>query len=162
MAFVRAIAASCGCNYCPPPESDDDSIDGGFTYYTDDSALGQVKSPRFDFQLKCHALKVSPSAKEFSFKVKRKNYRDLRSQKVSVPRILIVVLVPPLPEDWVAHHPDSKVELMRCAYWASLWGSPELEANKQSKTIKIPLSNQLNAETFMSFVNRIKAGATNL
>lgn len=74
VAWVRAMAAATGCNVTPKPAFDHESVDGGFQFHGPNSSLGDVDSPRFEYQLKCkRGDPISSSAPSFPFRLSRKN-----------------------------------------------------------------------------------------
>src|SRR5688500_13805083 len=95
-AYVQAVTAVSGYAWYSP-SVDDDSVDFGIA---ESGGRGTVRSPRLELQLKWHAA-ITPGGDHLSFRVKMKNYDDLRDPYVQVPRILVVVLVPDLPADWL-------------------------------------------------------------
>lgn len=161
MAFVRAIAAAAGCNHEPGPQLDDDSIDGAFRFFTDgEDPLASIKSPKFEYQLKGYSLQVDPAEGDFGYQLKAKNYNDLRSTKVTVPRILVVLLMPEQPADWLAHHAHLRMELFYHAYWVSLYGEPALEEGQESRTVRVPIGNEFTVGTVRDFIRRIETTGT--
>lgn len=95
-AYVQAVAAVAGYAWYAP-SVDDDSVDLGIA---ERGGRGTVRSPRLEAQLKCHAAQT-PGGEHLSFPLKMKNFDDLRDPNVQVPRVLIVVLVPDVPGDWL-------------------------------------------------------------
>jgi hypothetical protein len=75
---------------------------------------GRVKSPKLDVQLKCTAADLCTET-HIRFKLDLKNYDDLREEDVMVPRILMVVVVPEDPADWVDLTED-RMLMRRCGY----------------------------------------------
>lgn len=61
-----------------------------------------------------------------------------------VPRILIVVDVPPDPEVWIVPS-TATTALHRCAYWVSLAGAAQTE-NTGTVTVAIPRSQVFDTE----------------
>jgi hypothetical protein len=116
-AIVRAVAATAGVASAVP-EHDQDSIDMTLAAADTDAGPG----PKLDLQLKC-SQNIDASGESFSFDLPVKNYDDLRRQ-VYVPRLLVIVDVPPDPSAWLTSDPE-KVTLKRCAYWRSLAGMPD-------------------------------------
>ena len=72
-AYVQAVAAVAGYAWYVP-SVDDDSVDFGIA---EKGGRGTVRSPRLEFQLKCHAAET-PATDQLSFQLKLKNYDDLR------------------------------------------------------------------------------------
>jgi hypothetical protein len=130
IAYVRAVAAAARVNICRL-EVDADSIDIGFVVR---SVAGCPQSPQLDAQLKC-VTELAGDETVFRYPLKAKNYNELIGQHY-IPRILIVVLVPPLPEDWIAQSTE-QMSLRRYGYWVSLRESAP-RANTSSVTVELP------------------------
>ncbi len=88
-------------------------------------------------QLKCCSLTLKQNKPKTArrYSLKAKNYNELVGNHY-VPRILIVVLAPPLPTDWLSHSADELV-LRKCGYWASLRSQSERD-NESSVNIDLP------------------------
>jgi len=151
-AYVQAVAACAGFAWSVP-SVDDDSIDMSL-HQT--GGGGTIRSPRLDLQLKCKAS-ATPTDDTFSQSLKLKNYDDLREEAVLVPRILVVVLVPDLVADWVAHS-EAELSLRRCGYWVSLRGLPASE-NETGQTVRVPRAQRFNVASLQAIMNRIAQGA---
>ena len=153
-AYVLAVAATAGYGtYKPSP--DDDSVDFGIAARTSSQANGVVtmRSPRLELQLKCTA---APSGDSLSFPLKLKNYEELRANNFVIPRILVVVLVPELATDWLAHS-ETELCMRRCGYWVSLRGKPAT-SNTKNITIQIPRQNQFTVLALQAMMQRLAQG----
>jgi hypothetical protein len=150
-AYVQAVAACAGFAW-GVPSVDDDSVDMALFCR---GGGGTIRSPRLELQLKC---KSAPpvDGETFSHLIKLKNYDDLRDQPLLVPRILVIVLIPDLVDDWL-HHDEAQLVLRRCAYWTSLRGFPPSE-NLSGQTIKIPRRQMFNVQALQSLMKRIGEG----
>jgi hypothetical protein len=155
-AYVLAVAATAGYGtYKPSP--DDDSVDFGIAARTISQANGFVtmRSPRLELQLKCTAA-PTPLGDSLSFPLKLKNYEELRDDNFMIPRILVVVLVPDLAEDWLAHS-ETELCMRRCGYWVSLRGKPAT-SNTKNITIQIPRQNQFTVLALQAMMQRLAQG----
>jgi len=85
-----------------------------------------------------------------------KQYDGLRSTQVATPKLLIVLFLPPKPEDWLDVS-VSHLVLKNCAYWVSLRGADAIE-NETGKTIYIPEENIFNQENLIKISNVIADG----
>ena len=150
-AYVLAVAAVAGYAWYQP-SVDDDSVDLGIARR---GGAGTVRSPRLELQLKCHAA-PTPGEPTFGFPLKLKNYDDLRDDRVQVSRILVVVLVPDAPEDWLDHS-EAQLALRRCGYWISLRGLPATD-NENSVTVTIPRAQPFHVDALRSMMERIGEG----
>lgn len=154
-AYVQAVAAVAGYAWYVP-SVDDDSVDMGIA---ERGGRGTVRSPRLELQLKCHAA-TTPDGEQLSFPLKMKNYDDLREVDVQVPRILIIVLVPDSPVEWLTSSEEEMV-LRRCGYWVSLRGRGSVASAAQDPrvTVHVPRSQQLNPDGLGAIMRRIGTGA---
>lgn len=148
--YVRAVVTVAGYSLYRP-EVDDDSIDLGIVAR---SGTGKVQAPRLELQLKCTSTNIL-DGRCARFPLPIKNYNDLRITSL-VPRILVVVLVPKSPDDWL-HHSETEMCLRRCGYWVSLREQPTTQ-NSTAVTVELPRSNQFNVESITSVMNRISQG----
>jgi hypothetical protein len=129
IAYVRAVAAAARVNIYRL-EVDEDSIDIGFSVK---SIAGQPQSPKLDAQLKC-VTELTGDGDIFRYPLKVKNYNELVGEHY-VPIILIVVLVPPDVQDWLAQD-EGTLTMRRCGYWASL---RDLAASDNASTVTVGL-----------------------
>jgi hypothetical protein len=129
LAYVRAVVAAAGFA-AYRPEVDDDSVD---LVVASRCSGGTFRSPRLEMQLKCTSQEVLRGG-EVRFPLKRKNYDDLRAMELLVPRILVVVLVPEQPADWIGQD-EARLELRRCGYWSSLFGAAATD-NETTVTVR--------------------------
>jgi hypothetical protein len=150
-AYIQAVAASAGFAWSTP-SVDDDSVD--LTLHQTGGS-GTIRSPKLDLQLKCRAL-ATPTEVEFSHSVKMKNYNDLRDEAVLVPRILVVVLVPDDPADWLGHT-EAELALRRCGYWSSLRGLPA-SANDAGQTVSMNRQRTFTVDALRAMMERISNG----
>ncbi|MFH0823782.1 MAG: DUF4365 domain-containing protein, partial [Pseudomonadota bacterium] len=150
-AYVQAVAACAGFAWSTP-SVDDDSVD---MVLHQTGGAGTIRSPRVELQLKCKAA-GTPAGNMFPHSIKRKNYDDLRDTDVLVPRILVVVLVPDDPSEWLGHS-EAELVLRRCGYWVSLHGLPPSE-NETGQTVYIPRSQKFTVESLRAIMQRIGRG----
>jgi len=134
IAYVRAVAAAAGVNIYKP-EVDDDSVDIGFCTRI---VRERMQRPKLEAQLKCTAGAAGDET-AFRFPLKVKNYNDLRGDDL-VPRVLILVIVPPDVIGWLTQTAEQMV-LRKSAFWVQLTGQPET-ANNTTVTVSVP-KNQL-------------------
>lgn len=150
-AYVKAVASVAGFAWYKP-SVDDESVDLGLSQK---GGAGTIRSPRLEMQLKC-AARETPSEATFNFSIKLKNYNDLRDPNVLVPRILIVVLVPADPIEWLLHS-ESELSLRRCGYWATLRGLPGSD-NQASQTVQMLRQRTFSVEALRAMMQRIENG----
>ena len=130
-AYVRAVASVVGCSVLKP-EVDNDSVDLMLSRRSPGAAC---RSPHLEVQLKATCAPL-PTNQVINYRLPLKNYNDLRHVNLSVPRILVVVLMPHSFQDWTAHS-EKQLALRRCGYWLSLRGFPSV-SNKRSRTVPVP------------------------
>lgn len=147
---IYAIASRAGCTVSLR-SVDDDSVD---------LTLGTrllPSRPAVDVQLKCTFQDVlHDDALHYSIGIK--NYNDLRLEDLMVPRILVVVLVPPAIEDWLVQTEEEMI-IRRCGYWVSLLGAPATQ-NSDGVTVNIPRINMFTPETLTAMMHQIHNGGT--
>lgn len=144
-AYVQAIAARAGFAVSTP-SVDDDSIDLCI------SSRG-YRRPRVETQLKSTTVPAGDS--HIAFSLRRKNYDDLRTLDVIVPRILVVVLMPADVDACLEQSDEALV--VRCAgCWTSVRGCPERD--QQHITVHIPKSQRFDAENLSGLMDTIARG----
>lgn len=147
-AFIHAVAAAAGYATARPGV-DDDSIDWQIAAT---GGQGTTRSTRLELQLKCRTdLPIVDD--EFRLPLKVKNFNDLVAGNVMVPRILVLVMVPPKVSDWLKL--DHKSLLLRhCAYWVSLRGNAPSE-NEETETVGVPREQRFDVTALSAMMNRI-------
>jgi hypothetical protein len=140
---VQAVAAAAGVGADIPPY-DQNSKDIHFEAADTETEGGA----QLDAQLKCTTT-VDPTLSEFSYDLDAVNYKSLRLPTVYVPRILIVVVVPSDPAEWLLAASPETITLKRCAYWVSLHGAPET-TNTSTVAVKIPTSQVFDVAGLLS------------
>jgi hypothetical protein len=120
-AYVHAVAARAGFS-CELVRKDRDSIDMHVHARGRLDPTSTVASPAIAIQAKASVIDPVPGD-VFDFRLKLKNYDDLR-RRCLIPRILVVLVLPRDPATWLAMSADELV-LRRCAFWRSLLGEPD-------------------------------------
>jgi hypothetical protein len=90
------------------------------------------------------------------YPLKLKNYDDLRMDDFAIPRILVVVLIPETPEDWLTQS-ETELCIRNCGYWISLRGKPKTQ-NTNAVTVAIPRTNQFTVAALQSIMEGISQG----
>ena len=149
IAYFHAIAAVCGLKISRC-DVDDESIDLTVGKTGGD---GTIRSPRLDVQLKCTELDV---LKEdgVHFKLKRKNYDDLRESELHVPRILVVLIVPKNLADWCVNSAETSLCLRQNAWWMSLKGADEKPTIGKPMVI-LPRTQLFHTESLSQIMDRV-------
>jgi hypothetical protein len=151
--FLHAVAAAAGYGY-EPTRPDMDSIDAAiYSVGPDDTK----RRPRVELQLKCTTqFPTVDLATDIRFRLSAKNYRDLRVPELLVPRILVVLLMPTQPDEWIESSAEQSC-LQRRAMWCSLRGFPESD-NSATVTILLPGGQQMTPDAVRSMMTRIDEG----
>lgn len=128
-AYISAVGTGAGFDV-RYPRRDRGSIDG--TIHSEDPPFAE-----FQFQAKSTSVeRLSDGAIRFPLPVG--NQRDL-AVRSTVPRILIVMLLPADESEWLAQSED-ELCMRKCAYWTTLEGQDPSE-NRSTITVRIPLGN---------------------
>ena len=150
-AYVQAVAACAGYAWSSP-SVDDDSVD--ITLH-ERGGRGTVRSPKLELQLKCKEAPI-PNEPAFSFFVPIKNYDDLREVSLAVPRILVVVLVPEDPNEWLKQS-EEELAMRRCGYWISLRGL-QPSGNQTGQTVHLSRTQSFSVLSLTEMMQRIGQG----
>jgi hypothetical protein len=153
IAFIHAVASVAGCTFIGPPDVDDDSVDLelGAT-----RRLGSTRrAPRLSIQAKCTETDDGTGV-NLSFPLPMKNYDDLRDQDLHVPRILVVLCVPPDLSAWLQETPEHTA-MRRVAYWSSLRGAPAV-VNETKKTVHLLRTQRFTVAALKEMMTRIGDG----
>ena len=131
---------------------DDNSID-----CTIDSSIPSTGEKGTDFpdikvQLKATSKNIVKDG-IIKFQLKKKNYDELRTPKVTTPRFLIILLLPQNNTPWIKEESD-KTELYHKLYYTSLKGRPPLSGEQQSVSIEIPLDQTLTVDILKDMFNK--------
>lgn len=146
-AFLLAVAAVAGCAVLRP-RTDNDSVD-----WTLSCRLS--RRPKLDVQMKTW-IHDGGTGDDIRYPLKKKNYDDLVLGDLLTPRILVLVLLPDNPSEWLSSIPE-QVVLRRCGYWTSLTGQPR-SGNVSSVTVTVPRTNLLTVEALRGVMHRINEG----
>ena len=77
-------------------------------------------------------------------------YDDLRSDAISIPRVLVVLFLPATHAEWVTHT-ENALSLHKCAYWVSLRGAVQ-STNETGQTVYLPKSQRFDVAGLMSLM----------
>ena len=146
--YVNALAARAGFA-TSVPKPDTDSVDLRI------QARGP-RRPALDLQLKATAALDESQAGFVRFRLKIKNYDDLRVE-TQTPRLLVLFELPTDESRWMTVTAE-KLVLRRRAYWLSLQqGLPE-RATQQTVTVRIPEHNVLDVKALRELMERSRRG----
>ena len=151
-AYVRAVAHAAG--YFVQEANRAFDADGVDLTVLARSAGGSVRSPRLHLQLKATATPASEDP--FPFDLGIKNFDELRDDTLQVPRILVVVVLPPDAADWVTAT-EHELTMRHCGYWTSLRGRPE-SSNSATVRVHLPRSARFHVAELQAIMSRIRQG----
>jgi len=144
-AYIRAVCAAAGCGV-EAVSLDNDKVD----YLVRSRFQGKIlNKPQIDIQAKCERSGAATSD-PISYSLDLETYDNLRDDKVCIPRILVLVLVPNEVQDWLGQT-EQALEVRHCAYWVSLNGFPA-SANTSSQTVYIPRKNLFGPQVLQSMM----------
>ena len=126
---------------------DDDGIDGTLI-----SDVGT--EPRIEFQAKSTSEDVERDD-HIAYPLKVANYNKL-VKPTTVPRILIVVIIPHEIHDWLDQN-NNRLLTRHCAYWVHLQGG-EPSANRSKKTVTIPKDQIFSPKNLAFLMNLADTG----
>lgn len=142
LACIEAVASQAGF-HVTETKVDEDSVDGTF--------LGDFgRRPRIEFQAKATARDLARNG-VIRYPLPMKNYDDLRVESIT-PRILIIMLMPDDPDDWI-EQTDEAFCARHGVYWTSILGAPD-SANTESVTVYVPMANMLDREQLDRMMRR--------
>ena len=148
LAYVKALAARAGFSTAVP-EPDRDSVDVRIM-------AGGPRRPALDLQLKATADLAKAQNGFRRFRLRIKNYNDLRVE-AQTPRLLVVLELPQDEAQWMTVTTEELV-LRRQAYWLSLQRGFEEVVGQQTATVRIPKDNVLDVEALRTLMERSRSG----
>ena len=143
LACIEAVSSQAGYQVVEI-KVDEDSVDA--TFYGDFGL-----KPRIDFQAKATARDLVKSDGQIHYPLPKKNYDDLRVESIT-PRILIIMLMPDDPDDWI-EQTDEALCVRHGVYWQSILGAPD-SANTDSVTVYVPIANMLDSEQLLRMMRK--------
>lgn len=150
-AYVKAVASVTDCSV-DWSTVDNDSVDGTLKRRTQ---TGIVRSPHLDIQLKSTYTDCIQNV-HVVYSLSIKNYDDLRTVNLLVPRILVVVVLPDDFSNWTNHN-EQELALRKCGYWMSLRGEPATN-NATSKTVHLPRQQVFDVNGLDEIFNNLENG----
>ena len=152
-AYVQAVAARAGV-VCSVPDLDY-GVD--LTLRLVDEANGfEDAGVLLDVQLKSTSAELGGEPQSLGFDLRVTEYNRLRRPDVPVPRILVVLELPPDENQWLTQTLDELI-LRRAAYWISLRESPPVIATKTTR-VKLPRSRVFTPIALSEILARIASG----
>jgi hypothetical protein len=132
---------------------DNNGIDAQLTVWLPFQNAETLTEVDIKVQLKATIAEPNDDGLNYEYRLQGANrYNDLRSETISIARILVVLFLPRGAEEWLHHTPDQLV-LRRCAYWQSLRGAPDLAAG--SAVVKLPKTQVFSSEGITQLAARL-------
>ncbi|HET9954202.1 MAG TPA: DUF4365 domain-containing protein [Polyangiaceae bacterium] len=150
LAYVHAVVSQAGFSF-ETIRKDRDSVDVMVRARGRICEDATLESPMLDLQLKATVMEPLPS-EQFPFDVPAKNYNDLVG-RTTVPRLLVVYVMPERSEDWASWNEDRLV-LRRSAYWTSLCGQPRTQ-NTSTQRIYVSRRNVFEPTSIRHLLTRV-------
>jgi len=154
-AYIHAIAskAGAGCRVATRHE-DNTGVDASITGWGPFPGGGYRTEVDLKIQLKATVSDPKKVGSCWSYSLKGiGQYDDLRAETVSVPRILVVLFLPPAEDDWLKHTEDA-LSLHKCAYWVSLRGAAA-SSNDTAQQVYLPLTQKFDVIGLKEIFRRI-------
>ena len=130
---------------------DEDSVDVliGARGSVHNSAV--IRSSRIEVQVKATS---SPQLRTnaLTFRLKRKNYEELRANTL-IPRLLLILVLPKNPTEWIETNEECMISRW-CAYWVSPLGMAAT-SNTSNISVRLPRSQQFNVEQLQGLMRRV-------
>jgi hypothetical protein len=151
--YVQAVAARAGV-ICSVPELDY-GVD--LTLRAVDEANGFVDAGvLLDVQLKATTVAATTDPTAIGFDLRVAEYDRLRRADVPVPRLLVVLELPPDEAAWLTQTPAELI-LRHAAFWVSLRGMPATTLTA-SVRVKLPRANLFTPVVVSDLLTRIRTG----
>ncbi|KUL35206.1 hypothetical protein ADL22_28220 [Streptomyces sp. NRRL F-4489] len=152
VGYLHAVAAASGCSLAQP------FPDNGIDWHLSHAAPGHTVDDEVTIkvQLKCtYQTAPRPPGPTFGFTLDNDHLVKLARTPVAVHKILVVMLVPRDPDDWLRAGPD-RLELRHCCYWINLAGHPV--TGRRRTTVRIPTTRIFDDRALRAIMARVGAG----
>ncbi|MBD0706984.1 MULTISPECIES: DUF4365 domain-containing protein [unclassified Streptomyces] len=155
VGYLHAVAAAAGCSLSQP------FPDNGIDWHVSHSAPGHTVDDEVTIkvQLKC-TYQIPPrtpgnASGAFSFTLDNDHLVKLARTPVAVHKILVVMLVPRNPEDWLRADHD-RLDLRHCCYWTNLAGHPV--TGRRRTTVRVPTTRIFDDRALCGIMTRVGGG----
>ncbi|MCR4314901.1 MAG: DUF4365 domain-containing protein [Planctomycetes bacterium] len=155
-AYLHAVASSAGmsCSVVGSRHDDKQGIDGQIRALGRLSEKAKLTDISLNVQLKATTNQPNRVNGKIPYFIKDvKRYQKLRKPTVNPPRILIVLFLPGIQENWLEWTPE-KLSIRDCAWWVSLRGAPETE-NNSGTTVYLPEEQYFNPDGLSKIMRRL-------
>lgn len=154
-AYLHAVASHAGASCISANRSlDGNGIDATITGWGPFPNGGYLEEITIHIQLKATIKTPVIQNGHFSYFVKgQKRYEDLRADTVSVPRLLVVLFLPPNLSDWLTVT-ATELTMKNCAHWISLRGAATC-TNPTGETVYIPVAQIWNPNSLIQIFSQL-------
>jgi len=121
--------------------------------------LEKILSPQIDAQVKCTSQNCIKDGLLTYRDLSVSNYKRLIHPNSYNAQLLVIVIVPKDPKDWMKVTQPAEIEttVNAAAFWISLKGNPNT-TNKKAVSIKIPTTNRLTPEVLREILRKVAQG----
>jgi hypothetical protein len=153
LGYIRAVAAAAGCVLSQPDI--DEGIDLFATHRSPSHTFPADNVARLEIQLKATSDFVGKSSNHVSVDMRRDRWDYFRTHENTIPKIVVIMNLPKLQEDWTLADHDS-FAIFHCSYWVNLADEPESTA--QRPIAKAPKSQIFDDVALCGIMQRIGQG----
>jgi hypothetical protein len=157
VGYLHAVAAAAGCTLASPSpdvHGTDWNVEHPHSSHTTDP-VAQIK-----VQLKA-TYQVKPDdlagKTDFAFTLKNKHLNKLNMKSPLIPRLLVVLVMPDVVENWLLSSPD-QLNLRHCAYWVNLAGLAATGVERT--TVRVPVKNVFDDIGLCKIMEQVGKGVT--
>ncbi|MEU2254445.1 DUF4365 domain-containing protein [Nocardia xishanensis] len=150
-AYVRAVAAAAGCVVVGRPEIDE-GVDIILSHTSNQHRAGKA---RLEIQMKATATALSADGSSISARIGRNRYDYFRTDDPAVSKIVVIMHIPRLQDDWL-YLTDDALMLRHRSYWVSLHGYPATTTD--SVTVAAPCSNKFDDIALCEMMEKVGRG----
>lgn len=145
--FIRALASAAGLIVA---RADLDVTGEDFTISAKGVVAGK-RHPKIDVQIKSWSNPKGTAA-DWSYPMRVEHFNELAGTDYSLPRFLVVVIVPKQHHEYAVAGPDRLV-LNHAAYWVGLQDQDRLDpAERTMITVRVPRANLLTTNVLRSLM----------
>ena len=150
-AYVQAVAAQAGLSHTP--RATDYGIDLSLYAVARRGRRYVETGMVLDVQVKSTTRGgTEPGAVVYDLDVK--SYDDLREPAAHNPRLLVPVVLPPDPADWLTQTEEA-LTIRRCAYWLSLQGRGPTPRGRTVR-LRIPRGNVFSPAALRGILEHLR------
>lgn len=155
LAYIRGVAAASGVVVSEPEI--DDGIDVNLTHKSTEHTAKDDLTARLEVQLKATGVRFSADGSRVSASMRMDRYDYFRTHEPSLPKIVVIMHLPRLQDEWVRETKDS-IELFHLAYWVNLSGLPAGDPSNETITVSASTSNVFSDYSLCAMMARIGKG----